>query len=225
MTDSLPVLEGVGECIEQTPAQPLARLLLAHGAGAPMDSAFMDQICARLVAGGIACVRFEFPYMVRRRVLNRRLPPNPAAVLLATWTKVIDHYKDQDLPLFIGGKSMGGRMATLWAAQTACPCKGLVCFGYPFHPARQPERLRIAHLPQLPVPTLVVQGTRDVLGNQEEVADYDMGAMLRLHWIAGGDHDLKPLKKTGVSHQQALDEAAQAAGDFIKHTIAARWLG
>lgn len=212
-------LDGVGEVIEQSPARPLARLLLAHGAGAPMDSDFMNRVCTELCARDIACVRFEFPYMVRRRELQKILPPNPMPVLLETWQTLVHHYREQGLPLFIGGKSMGGRMATLWAAQSGSGCAGLVCFGYPFHPARRPERLRTVHLPDLPVPTLVVQGTRDALGNQEEVAGYALGGQLRVHWIAGGDHDLKPLKKTGVTHEQALAHAAQAAVEFIKGIV------
>lgn len=219
MIEARPELQGVGACIEQTPPRPVARLLLAHGAGAPMDSPFMDQICGRLVAGGLACVRFEFPYMVRQRALKRRSPPNSEAVLLATWEAVVEHYKNQSLPLFVGGKSMGGRMATLWATKKAGTCSGLICFGYPFHPAKRPERLRVAHLPELPVPALVVQGTRDPMGSAEEVAGYALGAKLSVHWITGGDHDLKPLKKTGVTHGQALDSAAQATMAFIKGII------
>lgn len=220
MTETRSMLEGVGLCIEQTPPQPVARLLLAHGAGAPMDSAFMDQICERLVARGVACVRFEFPYMFRRRTLSKRSPPDPAAVLLVSWDAVVGHYKDQALPLFIGGKSMGGRMATLWATQRAGPCEGVVCFGYPFHPARRPERLRVAHLPELPIPALIVQGARDPMGSLDEVTGYELGAKLKLHWIDGGDHDLRPLKKTGITHAQALEHAAQAAVSFILETIA-----
>lgn len=195
---------------------PWARLLLAHGAGAPMDSEFMNAIardCSRL---GIEVVRFEFPYMAQRREGGSRRPPNKQEVLLDTWQSVIDAYSSDPLPLFIGGKSMGGRIATLWAAgRPIGPCRGLVCLGYPFHPAGKPESLRIAHLPDLPLPALIVQGTRDKLGSQEEIASYALGAQVTCHWIATGNHDLAPLKRSGATHEQAITEAAGAIAAFM----------
>lgn len=201
-------------------ACPHARLLLAHGAGAPMDSAFMNEMAGECSRRGIEVVRFEFPFMMQRRKGGTRRPPDKQAILLAAWQTMVDHYSAERLPLFVGGKSMGGRMATMWAATSeAALCRGVVCLGYPFHPATKPEKLRIAHLSNLRVPVLIVQGTRDALGSQDEVVDYELGEQVRCHWIATGNHDLLPLKRSGMTQQQALTEAADAIAQFIASAV------
>lgn len=196
-------------------ACPHARLLLAHGAGAPMDSTFMNEMAGKCSRRGIEVVRFEFPFMMQRRKSGGRRPPDRQEVLLAVWQTMVDHYSAERLPLFVGGKSMGGRMATLWAANEGALCRGVICLGYPFHPAAKPEKLRVAHLPNLRVPVLIVQGTRDALGSQDEVVDYELGEQVRCHWIATGNHDLLPLKRSGTTQQQALTDAADAIALFI----------
>ncbi len=191
-----------------------ATLILAYGAGAPMDSEFMQNMARGLAARGIAVLRFEFAYMAARRVDGKKRPPNPQAQLLQQWREVHARVRQQVAgPLAIGGKSMGGRMASLLADELGADA--LVCLGYPFYAAGKPEKTRVAHLAELRTQTLIVQGERDALGNREAVAGYALSPAIRLHWLAAADHDLKPLKSSGVSHDQHLASAAQAVADFL----------
>ena len=120
-------------------------------------------------------------------------------------------------PLAIGGKSMGGRMASLLADELGADA--LVCLGYPFYAAGKPEKPRVAHLATLQTPTLVVQGERDALGDHETVAQYALSLAIALHWLAAADHDLKPLKRSGLSHDQHLDSTADAIAAFLQGVI------
>ena len=192
----------------------LATLILAHGAGAPMDSPFMEEITARLVESGIAVFRFEFAYMAERRLTGRKRPPNPQAQLLEQWREVYGRVRQQAAGrLAIGGKSMGGRMASLLADELGADA--LVCLGYPFYAAGKPEKPRVAHLAGLRTPTLIVQGERDALGDRASVTGYTLSPAIQLHWLAAADHDLKPLKRSGLTHEQHLDDAASAVAAFI----------
>jgi predicted alpha/beta-hydrolase family hydrolase len=182
--------------------------LFAHGAGAPMDSPFMNNVARGLADRGVEVVRFEFPYMRARRRGERR-PPDREATLLATWREAIESHRDER-PLFIGGKSMGGRFATMIADEAEID--GVVCFGYPFHPPGKSEKTRTAHLASLKTPTLIVQGTRDALGNREEVASYQLSPSISFAWIEGGDHSLSRGKKDGNA---ALEAAIRDAASFL----------
>ncbi|MEN0107063.1 MAG: alpha/beta family hydrolase [Pseudomonas sp.] len=194
--------------------QARATLILAHGAGAPMDSSFMNAIAGLLAAQGVAVVRFEFPYMAQRRLDGGKRPPNPQARLLETWRAVYAAVRQQVAgPLAIGGKSMGGRMASLLADDLGAAA--LVCLGYPFYAAGKPEKPRVAHLAELRTPTLIVQGERDALGNKEAVAGYALSAQIEVLWLAAADHDLKPLKASGFSHEQHLASTAERVGRFL----------
>lgn len=199
---------------------PFARLLFAHGAGAPRDSDFMNNMAAALAERGVEVVRFEFPYMAKRRSDGKRRPPDRLDVLLHCWDGIIGSYTRESLPLFIGGKSMGGRMASIWAAENVEEnCRGLVCFGYPFHPAGKPDKLRIAHLPACHIPLLIVQGERDPLGSREEVATYGLTGSMTFCWLASADHDLKPPRRSGHTHQQHISTAADAAVAFMRSML------
>ena len=209
------------KCVEQrgwlwngAPTPSSMTLILAHGAGAPMDSAWMTGMAERLAARGVSVLRFEFPYMAQRRLDGGKRPPNQQAKLLECWhevfTEVRRHVAGQ---LAIGGKSMGGRMASLVADELET--QALVCLGYPFYAAGKPEKPRVAHLAELQTPTLIVQGERDALGNREAVEAYTLAPGIEVSWLVSGDHDLKPLKASGLTHEQHLD----AAADKI-----ARWL-
>ncbi|NIA68571.1 alpha/beta fold hydrolase [Pelagibius litoralis] len=195
------------------PASAALTFVFAHGAGAPMDTPFMTFFAEGLAARGWRVMRFEFPYMARRREDGRKRPPDRMPALLESWRQVIEAMGPEKL--VIGGKSMGGRMASLIAAETAV--KGLACLGYPFHPAGRPERLRTEHLADLATPTLILQGTRDTLGNQTEVAGYDLSPNIRLHWAEDGDHDLKPRKASGRSQAQNWQEALAALDSFLQN--------
>ena len=119
--------------------------------------------------------------------------------------------------LVIGGKSMGGRMASLLAAEDGA--RGLVCLGYPFHPPGKPDRTRVEHLAGLAVPALIVQGTRDPFGTTTDVAGYRLSPAVSIAWIDDGDHDLKPRRSSGRDHGAALDEAAVAVDGFLRSLV------
>ena len=184
---------------------------LAHGAGAPMDSPFMDTFAAALARWGIAVARFEFPYMARRREDGRRRPPDRAETLIATWLEVSEALAPK--PLVVGGKSMGGRIATLIADRIGAI--GLICVGYPFHPPGRPEKLRVEHLASLRTPTLILQGERDRLGILEEVAGYTLSPAIRVEWLLDGDHDLTPRAAAERTHGENIEAAAQLSASFI----------
>ncbi|MFP6849485.1 MAG: alpha/beta family hydrolase [Pseudomonas sp.] len=191
-----------------------ATLILAHGAGAPMDSEFMQQMAQSLSARGIAVLRFEFAYMAARRLDGKKRPPNPQAKLLEQWREVYCQVRQQVAgTLAIGGKSMGGRMASLLADELGADA--LVCLGYPFYAVGKPEKPRVAHLAELKTPTLIVQGERDALGNRQAVAGYALSESIKLHWLVAADHDLKPLKSSGFTHQQHLLSAADTIAVFL----------
>lgn len=197
--------------LRQGPEQPC--LLLAHGAGAAMDSDWMQTVTELLVARGVGVVRFEFPYMQIRREQGGRRPPDRQPRLLEHWQAVIEAIQIPPEKLVIAGKSMGGRMASMLADEVGVA--GLVCLGYPFHPQGKPEKLRTEHLADLQTPTLIVQGSRDPLGTREEVEGYDLAAAIELLWLEDGDHDMKPRVKSGFKQAQHLDALADRVAEFV----------
>jgi len=187
-------------------------LALAHGAGAPMDSAWMNTMAAAIADRGFRVVRFEFPYMAERRASAKKKPPDPARILEATWMEVIaDLGADK---LVIGGTSMGGRIASMVCDRAGVP--GLVCLGYPFHPPGRPEKRRTEHLAALKTPTLICQGERDTFGTRDEVPGFTLSKKIKLHWAPDGDHGLKPRKKSGFTEAQNIDAAADAIAAFMQ---------
>ncbi|MEH6350042.1 alpha/beta family hydrolase [Pseudomonas sp. 3JA] len=190
-------------------------LILAHGAGAPMDSGFMEEMAAGLAAHGVNVLRFEFPYMAQRRLDGGKRPPNPAPKLLECWRQVYATVRPYVAGrLAIGGKSMGGRMASLVADEL--DVDALVCLGYPFYAVGKPEKPRVEHLAALKTPTLIVQGERDALGNREAVQGYELSPGIEVMWLVAGDHDLKPLKASGFSHEQHMEAAALGVTKFLE---------
>lgn len=173
-----------------------ATLLLAHGAGAPMDSDFMHTLSAALADEGIRVLRFEFPYMAERRVSGKKRPPDRTPVLLSAFAAALADAGGEQV--FIGGKSMGGRMATLLATETRC--RGVVCFGYPFHPPGKPLNRRLDHFPALRAPVLICQGERDPFGTLDEVTGWSLPEQVSLHWLAQGNHDFKAPARSGLAH-------------------------
>ena len=189
------------------------RLLLAHGAGAPMDSPFMNTIADTVAAAGIEVVRFEFEYMAKRREDGTRRGPDRAPKLIARFEEALS-LVGPPAEVIIGGKSMGGRIASMIADEVGAA--GVVCLGYPFHPPGKPEGLRTAHLETLKTPTLIVQGTRDRLGTEEEIATYALSPSIELAWMGDGDHSFKPRKKSGRTLEQNLEAAANAVVALIR---------
>jgi predicted alpha/beta-hydrolase family hydrolase len=188
-------------------------LVLAHGAGAPMDSPFLNAIARGVAASGTRVARFEFPYMAARRNGSGRRPPDPPRVLAETWRSVVEVLGGGG-KLVIGGKSLGGRVASMIADQVAA--RGLVCLGYPFHPPGDRTRARTAHLSALSTPTLIVQGMCDPFGGPQEVAGYDLSARIHLKWIEDGDHSLKPRARSCRSEERNLREAVALVVGFLR---------
>ena len=197
--------------LTDVPTSASLTLALAHGAGAPMDSDWMTMVAGAVAEKGFRVVRFEFPYMAERRDTGKKRPPNPQRILEETWRTVINDLGADRL--VIGGKSMGGRMASLVADNAGV--RGLVCLGYPFHPPGRPEKLRTEHLAALKTPTLICQGERDPFGGKEEVPGYTLSKAIRLHWAPDGDHGLKPRKKSGHTEEENIAAAVDAIADFM----------
>lgn len=196
----------------------VATFLFAHGAGAGMDNGWMNDFTARLVDRGIRVARFEFGYMAARRD-GVRTPPPRAETLAGEYRDAVAATSGK--PLFIGGKSMGGRVASLVAdgLYAAGEIAGLVCLGYPFHPPGKPGQLRTAHLTGLATPTLICQGTRDEFGTAEEVPGYGLSPAVTLHWLDDGDHSFRPRKAvSGRTNAQNLDEAADTVAEWMGDT-------
>ena len=202
------------------PEDPGATLMLAHGAGAPMDSASMTATANALAATGVRVVRFEFGYMAARREGVRKPPPK-AEKVMPEYLAAVEALGPVSGPLFIGGKSMGGRVASMVADELFAEGRiaGLVCLGYPFHPPGKPEQLRVAHLAGLKTPALIVQGTRDGFGTRDEVAGYDLAPGIELSWLGDGDHDLKPRKSvsgfSAADHLRTMAETVRAWMDRV----------
>ncbi len=197
--------------IDGPPRAPLT-LLLAHGAGAGMETPFMAAMAAGVAAAGFRVARFEFPYMRRRRQTGKRGAPDRRPVLEQAFRDAVAAAGDP-ARVVVGGKSMGGRIASYVA--DAAGVRGLVCLGYPFHPPGRPEVLRTSHLRDLRTPTLVLQGTRDPFGRPEEVARYELAPSIRVVWIEDGDHSFKPRKSSGRTAAGNLEEAVTAVTQFL----------
>jgi len=195
------------------PGKAAWTVALAHGAGAPMDSTFMNDFARALGADGFRVARFEFPYMKARRSGGRRGAPDRESVLRAAWLEAIAELGPKNR-LVIGGKSLGGRMASLVADEAGVA--GLVCLGYPFHPPGQPDRLRTRHLAALRTPALVLQGTRDPFGTRDDVAGYELSPSIHIEWIEDGDHSWKPRASSGRTLAQNLQEGVAKTAAFVR---------
>ncbi|MFW5825702.1 MAG: alpha/beta family hydrolase, partial [Marinobacter sp.] len=161
------------------------------------------------------------PYMQKFRKDGRRRPPDRQRVLLEHFAEVV-HVCRAELgasrTLVVGGKSMGGRMASLLASEPgAAGVQGVACFGYPFHPPGKPDRWRTGHFEAIPVPVAIFQGTRDPFGRKAELeARAPLPGHVRVHWLDGGDHDLRPLKRQGLDPGALIDRSAELAAAFVR---------
>ena len=203
------------------PEDAVATLLLAHGAGAGMESPFMVQMAALLADRSVRTLRFEFDYMAARRNGGKRKPPPRAQLLSGEYKSAVANavgLTPRPRRLFIGGKSMGGRVASFVADELfeAKTSNGLVCIGYPFHPPKKPDQLRTDHLMTMRCPALIVQGVRDPFGTREEVESYALSAAIRYHWADDGDHDLGPRGASGFTRKGNLAAAADAVAAFVR---------
>jgi predicted alpha/beta-hydrolase family hydrolase len=200
------------DLLVEGPGDAAHTIVLAHGAGAAMDSTFMNRVSAGLTLHGMRVVRFEFPYMAKRRTEGKRGAPDREPVLRARWKEVVEQFGGGPR-VVVGGKSLGGRIASMIADEVKA--RGLVCLGYPFHPPGDPSRLRTAHLVDLRTPALIVQGTRDPFGTREDVAGYTLSAAIRVAWLEAGDHSFKPPTRSGRTEAQNVEEAIAAVAGFV----------
>lgn len=222
------LVQGMGPLAVHGEAR-IGRLLFAHGAGAGQQSPFMRQFVTSLADRGVQVLCIDFPYMQKIQETGKRRPPPPIAQTLGQftqWYALLDTLCDQ--PLWIGGKSMGGRVATLFASkqlanqhsisEQTCskPVPGVVVAGYPFHPVKAPDKLRLEHWPAIACPMLVLQGERDPFGTREEVAGYTLPQNAQLAWLKDGDHDFKPRRLSGLTQTVLIDEATQVAASFVR---------
>ncbi len=205
--------------------QAAHKLLLAHGAGAPMDSEFMAKMANAIAGEDIQVVRFEFDYMAQRRESGKKPPPDRQPKLIECFIRQLENLAGTP-NLYIGGKSMGGRMASILAAQAGAGesrlpeainsrLKGWLAFGYPFHPPGKPEKLRIEHFGKIRIPGLILQGSRDPFGNMEESVEKYCPDSIKLNWLKDGNHDLVPRKLSGLSAEHNWQQAASLARQFM----------
>ncbi len=197
--------------------QATAALLLAHGAGAPMDSEFMEAFAEAAARCGLAVARFEFAYMAGRRIDGRKRPPPRAEKLIDDYADALQAARaDWTGKLAIGGKSLGGRVATMLAAgPVADSIAGVICLGYPLHPAGKPEALRLSPILEARCPILICQGIRDPMGSREEFDRLDLPPSVTAHWLPDGDHSFKPRKTSGATVEDNIASAAEAAARFL----------
>jgi predicted alpha/beta-hydrolase family hydrolase len=175
-----------------------------------MDAPFMTSVARGLEERGIHVIRFEFPYMAARRRGEKRGVPDREPVLLQSWRDVVAEHAGGER-LAIGGKSLGGRIASMIADEVHA--RALVCFGYPFHPPGKPEKLRTKHLATLATPALILQGERDPFGTRTDVAGYTLSPAIHIEWLPGADHSFKPREKENLARAVAL------AAEFIINVL------
>ena len=176
--------------------------VFAHGAGGGMNTPFMTSVARGLGERGIRVVRFEFPYMAARRRVPDRQP-----ILLQAWRDVVAELGG-GAAVAIGGKSLGGRMASMVADELGV--RALVCFGYPFHPPGKPEKLRTEHLAALQTPALIIQGERDPFGTKDDVAAYALSPSIEIAWLPGAGHSYQPRERENIAR------AVELAACFIE---------
>ena len=199
-----------------TAQNPIATFVFSHGAGAGQNSEFMQLIAEGLAKHNINVVRFNFAYMQLAEDLGRRRPPDRAEKLLVHFKKVLSEI-DGRLPIFIGGKSMGGRMASMLLQES--DALGCICMGYPFHPPGKPEKLRTEHLLAINKPVLILQGERDTFGTREDIGSYNLSSQVQIRYLADGDHGFKPRKASGFTLDEHLNLAITQTAKFIKSHI------
>ena len=189
--------------------------IFAHGAGAGMDHEFMQSVAKGLAFKGIRVIRFNFPYMIKRAEDGKRRPPDRAPKLLEAYQEIIEQV-DAD-KLVIGGKSMGGRMASHLSELDKVAA--MACLGFPFHPPGKPEKYKGEHLAELAKPCLILQGERDTFGKREEFADFYLSDSIRVEFIPDGDHSFKPRKSSGYTEQQNIALMVEKLSAFIKEVL------
>jgi predicted alpha/beta-hydrolase family hydrolase len=212
--------------IENNTANPMAQIIFAHGAGADMNHEFMVQVTALFNLANIDVLRFNFPFMDKRIALGKRYPPDRMPKLIECYKQIINDLlsttqNSKTIPLFIGGKSMGSRVAATLANEEDIlhAIDGVFCIGYPFHPAKKTENLRLEPLQNTKKPIMIVQGERDTLGSEIEISEYKLSPLCQCVFLDDGDHSLKPRVKSGFTHVQHMKTAVNVIAEFIQEHI------
>jgi len=216
--------------LSNTVDNPKAQIVFAHGAGANMTHEFMNEMSLLLNERKINVLRFNFPFMDKRALTGKKYPPDRMPKLLLCYEAVIKYVVEHvnegvngnKLPLFIGGKSMGSRVAASLVADSVVSkatfltkVEGVFCLGYPFHPTKKPEKLRLEPLVEASKPILIVQGDRDTLGNEAEIISYQLPKQCQCVFLVDGDHSLKPRVKSGFTYSAHMRHAATEIVTFI----------
>lgn len=191
----------------------IGRVILAHGAGAGMESEFMQVVSSYLSEHGLQVIRFEFPYMKQRRLDGKKRPPDRVEKLLAAFSERVEQCAD-DVPIYLAGKSMGGRIATMILENSNAT--GCFVFGYPFHPIGKVLTTRTEHFRALTKPVYIFQGERDLMGCKDEVVEYSLPSAVKIRWLPDGNHDLKPRKVSGFTQQEHIYSALDEMLSLIK---------
>jgi predicted alpha/beta-hydrolase family hydrolase len=195
-----------------------ALIVFAHGAGADMEHEYIADLVGLLNSQQLNVLRFNFPYMDKRKLDGKRRPPDRMPSLIECYQTVLSNV-DSALPIYIAGKSMGGRVAATIASDATLmvsnQVKGVICLGYPFHPVKKLDKLRLEPLQDTQLPVLILQGQRDALGSEDEIQNYEISTKCQIHYFPDGDHDLKPRVKSGFTLTQHKLLAAQKIKGFI----------
>jgi predicted alpha/beta-hydrolase family hydrolase len=217
-----PLLINIKEFHVNSPVDnPKGLFLLAHGAAYGMATPFMETIAKGVINAGVRVVRFHFPYMEEMLRSGIHKSPDGGRILRQSFSDVITHCVEHEgVPcknIVVGGKAMGGRVASMIADEHKVA--GVICLGYPFHPPRKPKRARFEHLQTIRTPTLICQGERDPKGSLEEVRQLRLSNSVQFHWLADGDNNFKPGKDSATTHQENMRDAIQASNDFIRRIL------
>ncbi|HEU4928504.1 MAG TPA: alpha/beta family hydrolase [Candidatus Krumholzibacteria bacterium] len=216
------VSDGAGDvsALIATPRDAWAAFVFAHGAGANMHHKFLEETSAVLFDAGVATFRYNFPYMEGRR---QGRPDSPARLELTVEAAVREAKAEfGELPLFAGGKSLGGRMTSQAASRSELPgVRGLIFLGFPLHPHKSPSTARAAHLDRVNLPMLFVQGTRDNLADITLMRAMcsSLGSRATLHIIDHGDHSLAVLKHAGRTAVDVMKELCDAITTWMRRVL------
>jgi hypothetical protein len=186
-------------------------IILAHSAGESMSSEFMNYFSENLSDIGFYCIRFQFPFMTKQVKEEKKYPPDKLQILVNTWNSVLKIFDRKKI--IIGGKSMGGRVATLIADSQNV--NGVIALGYPFISTTGNIKNRIEHLKNIKTPTLICQGENDKLGKKEFIDKLQLSKNIKLHWIKESNHSLVPLKRSGKTSKECWNECIIEIKNFV----------
>ena len=208
-------------CVDKSRVSSNTLVLFAHGAGADMQHAFMATIAQGMAVGGVDVVRFNFPYVQQRQLDGTRRPPNRAPELLADFQQQLQLAIEllQPAHIILMGKSMGGRIATMLAADNLPEIvRGIICLGYPFLPKGKTAP-RLAALQACRLPVMIYQGERDSFGDQRQLQQWSLPASVQLQWVSDGDHSFQPRKSASVTLAENFTSVISGSLSYIRSLV------